>query len=253
MRRLSYIVFILLLVAACSGPSTPTTPSTPQTPSTPSTPTTPQTPAIPQTPVRWDLGARGVPRFIAHNYVDLTGIERISRFRSGFGHDYSDDVERCRSMKHYFVPRYQSIDSSTIPISSPVTGTVARVREEWAGIQIEIEAAEYPAFRIILFHVNATVPIEEGTRLQAGQRIGTHIGNQTASDVAIVVDSIDGRRYISWFESITDGLMADYVARGVTSREAAIISRAERDSSPLTCNGEAFAGPGTLPNWVNLR
>ena len=249
MRRLSYIVFISVLYSACSGSST--TPSTLPTLPTPSTPTTLPTPAGP--PSRWDLNARGVPRFITHHYVDLTYIERISRFRSGFGHDYSDDVERCRSMKHYFVPRYLSIDSSTMPVSSPMTGAVERVREEWAGVQIEIQADEYPAFRVILFHVNAAIPLEEGTRLEAGQRIGTHVGNQTASDVAIVVDSTEGRRYVSWFDVITDGLMADYVVRGVTSRESAIISRAERDSSPLTCNGEAFVSPGSLPNWVNLR
>jgi hypothetical protein len=47
--------------------------------------------------------------------------------------------------------------------------------------------------------------------------------------------------------------MAGYAARGVLSREAAIISQAERDASPLTCTGEAFSGPGALPNWVHLR
>lgn len=194
-----------------------------------------------------------MPRFVAHDYIELTNITRISRFRSGEGHDYSDDVEDCRSMKHYFVPRFASVDASTIPVSAPVTGTVERIRQEWAGVQVEIQAADYPAFRVILFHVNATIPIQEGTRLQAGQRIGTHIGNQTSSDVAIAVDSTLGRRYVSWFEAITDELMAGYQALGIASRAAAIISRAERDTSPLTCNGETFSSPGTLPNWVNLR
>jgi hypothetical protein len=177
---------------------------------------------------------------------------RISRFRSGEGHDYSDTVERCRSMKHYFVPRFASMDSSTIPIYAPVSGEVFRVRQEWAGVQIEIKSADYPAFRPILFHVNATIPIAEGMTLQAGQRLGTHIGNQTGSDVAIAVDATEGLRYVSWFDAISDELLAAYAARGV-SREAAIITRAERDASPLACNGEAFLGPGSLNNWVALR
>ena len=41
---------------------------------------------------------------------------------------------------------------------------------------------------------------------------------------------------MSWFDVITDALMADSVVRGVIARESAIITRAERDSSPLTCN-----------------
>ena len=47
---------------------------------------------------------------------------------------------------------------------------------------------------------------------------------------------LPGRRYVSWFDVITDALMADSVVRGVIARESAIITRAERDSSPLTCN-----------------
>jgi hypothetical protein len=250
MQRRSYLLLILMIASACGGAATPTTPSTPGISST--APTSPIPPPSP-TPVLWDLEAQGVPRFVAHDYIELTNITRISRFRSGEGHDYSDDVEDCRSMKHYFVPRLASIDASTIPVSAPVTGTVERIRQEWAGVQVEIQAADYPAFRVILFHVNATIPIQEGTRLQAGQRIGTHIGNQTSSDVAIAVDSTLGRRYVSWFEAITDELMAGYQARGIASRAAAIISRAERDASPLTCNGETFSSPGTLPTWVNLR
>jgi hypothetical protein len=256
MRRLWYILILSTLVSGCGGAASPTMPASPEMPSTSSTPQPPSIPTVPPAapaPVRWDLDAQGVPRFIAHDYIDLAGIMRISRFRSGEGHDYSDEVERCRSMKHYFVPRFTSIDASTISVSSPVTGTVIRVRQEWAGIQVEIQASDYSAFSIILFHVNATIPIQEGMPLLAGQRLGTHIGNQTSSDVAIAVDSIQGRRYVSWFQAVTDGLMAGYAARGVLSREAAIISQAERDASPLTCTGEAFSGPGALPNWVHLR
>jgi hypothetical protein len=178
---------------------------------------------------------------------------RISRFRSGIGHDASDSVERCRSMKHYFVPRFGSIDASAIPIYAPVSGEVFRLRQEALGVQIEITPRDQPSFRPILFHVNATIPLAEGTVLEAGQRIGTHIGSQTFSDVAIVVDSTQGLRAVSWFDAITDGLMAAYVARGVPSREAAIITKAERDASPLSCNGEAFANEGTINNWLNLR
>ncbi len=145
------------------------------------------------------------------------------------------------------------MDSSTIPIYAPVSGEVLRLRQEFAGVQIEIRSKDQPSFSPILFHVNATIPLAEGMMLEAGQRIGTHIGNQTLSDVAIAVDSTQGLRLVSWFEAITDGLMAAYIARGVTSREAAIITRSERDASPLSCSGETFVNVGTINNWLTLR
>ena len=53
--------------------------------------------------VPYDLDRLGVPRFVNTNYIDLENIFQISKFRSSAGHDYSDDIERCRSMKHYFM------------------------------------------------------------------------------------------------------------------------------------------------------
>ena len=40
---------------------------------------------------------------------ELDKIDKISKFRSGIGHDYWDDFENCRSMKHYFFP-YDTLD-----------------------------------------------------------------------------------------------------------------------------------------------
>jgi hypothetical protein len=53
----------------------------------------------------YDTDANGVPRFAESNCIELHKISRISKFRSGAGHDYSDDFETCRSMKHYFDPK----------------------------------------------------------------------------------------------------------------------------------------------------
>lgn len=48
---------------------------------------------------RWDIynvNDRGIPKFVPMNYIELSKISRISKFRSGAGHDSSDDFERCR-------------------------------------------------------------------------------------------------------------------------------------------------------------
>ena len=58
-----------------------------------------------------------IPKFVDCDYLDLDKINKISKFRSGMGHDYSDDFESCRSMKHYFNPNVE--DYSLIEIFSP--------------------------------------------------------------------------------------------------------------------------------------
>ena len=52
----------------------------------------------------YDIDAKGIPQFAGVDYIELAKISRISKFRSGIGHDYSDDFEQCRSMKHYYMP-----------------------------------------------------------------------------------------------------------------------------------------------------
>ena len=52
----------------------------------------------------YDVDLYGIPKFVNINYIELYKIYCISKFRSAIGHDYSDDFESCRSMKHYFHP-----------------------------------------------------------------------------------------------------------------------------------------------------
>lgn len=246
------ILLVSWLAAALACSPSPTAPSPPITVATP--PPEAAAPSPPTGPPLWDVDARGVPRFVGHDYLDVSRIVQVSRFRSAEGHDYSDEFESCRSMKHYFGPDLRpGMDASTIPIFSPVTGEIVRTIQEWAGVQIWIQPADHPAFIVKLFHVRAHTALTDGTRFVAGQGIGTHIGNQTASDVAIEVATPQGRRFLSWFDVITDALFDSYRARGVAGREQFVITRAARDADPLTCSQGAFLTRGTTPGWVVLR
>ncbi len=200
----------------------------------------------------YDVDVRGVPRFVSANYIDLGPISQISRFRSGAGHSYTDTFESCRSMKHYFQPRFD-VNWATLRIYAPVTGEVtALLQETTAGTQVRIRSSEYPAFTLILFHVTPQ-GLSVGGTVQAGQVIGTHIGNQTSSDVAISVDTPAGFRLVSWFDAMTDAVFDSYRARGIAQRSDAIISRAARDASPLSCSGEGFTSMPPADTWLTLR
>jgi hypothetical protein len=87
----------------------------------------------------YDVDKNGVPKFMGADYIDLSSIVKISKFRSAAGHDFSDSFESCRSMKHYFWPAGgdpgEEHDPSwtTVEIYSPCDGTISCVWEEWAG------------------------------------------------------------------------------------------------------------------------
>lgn len=200
----------------------------------------------------YDVDAKGIPRFVGTDYIESAKIQQISKFRSGEGHDYSDDFETCRSMKHYFQPK-GSVDWGSVRIFSPVNGTVADVIQEWAGAQVAIKSEEYPAFRFIIFHINLTNPLKVGDVVSAGQQLGTHIGSQTMSDIAVGVNTPKGYALVSYFATIMDSVFQPYQARGVSSRETMVISKAARDASSLACSGETFANIGILENWLILN
>ncbi len=202
----------------------------------------------------WDIDKDGIPKFVNTNYIELSKIYRISKYRSSVGHDYSDSYEQCRSMKHYFQPK-NDIDWATVKIYSPVSGTITRVEpESIGGTKIEIAAEEYPAFRISIFHINLQGTRNVDDKISSGELLGTHIGSQTYSDISVIVnDPTKQGRMVSWFDVITDNVFNEYSARGVSTRSAMMISKSDRDANPLTCSGDTFTSTDPLENWVNLN
>jgi hypothetical protein len=214
-------------------------------------------------PVRTPLGdfdfGQPLPRFVGHHVSAPALVTAISRLRSSEGHDYADDFETCRSMKHYFM--FSAADWSTVPIHSPVDGRVVERYDEWAGAKLVIRSTEQHAFFFELFHVVSDALPVVGDVVTAGQLLGHHYGTQTYSDVAVGVqtavdgpnDYIQGRRYVSYFAVLTDALFAEWVTRGVPSLDALVISAAERDANPLDCDpGGAFTSADALAAWVTL-
>jgi hypothetical protein len=207
----------------------------------------------------YDVDKKGIPKFVRVDYLDLSRIQQISKFRSAAGHDYSDDFESCRSMKHYYWPlggdpgQMHTPSWATIPLYAPVDGTISRIFQEWAGTQIQIQSSEFPAFFFSLFHVAEANPVAVGDTVAAGQLLGNHFGDQTMSDIAVGVNTPDGWKLVSYIDVLTDSLFARYQAAGVGSRVALIISEEARNADLLTCSGETIISSGTLENWVIIH
>jgi hypothetical protein len=201
----------------------------------------------------WDIDKKGIPKFVEVNYIELSQIGRISKFRSSVGHDYSDAFEHCRSMKHYFEP-LSTTDWSSIKIFAPISGVITRVENEWAGTKIEIASAIYPAFRISIFHVKLNLALKVGDQVEKSAFLGTHIGSQTMSDISVIVNDPSRQgRMVSFFEVLTDQVFSEFYARGIDNRASMIIPKNMRDANPLNCNGDVFINTDTLVNWVQLK
>lgn len=198
------------------------------------------------------------PRFVTVPVHEPAAFARISRFRSGVGHAYSDDLERCRSMKHYFEPP-MNVDWAAVDLRAPFAGRIDEIESEWAGDKIELVPDAAPDYRVVIFHVSGTPQrIREGASVRAGEPLGHHIGPQTMLDIAVWHRPSEGpRRLVSYFDVLTDEAFAPFADVGVASREAMMITKAERDAAPLRCEVDGRFTKDALPagapaDWVVL-
>lgn len=200
----------------------------------------------------YDVAKLGVPKFVNSIYIDLSQldssgkpvVEQISKFRSSSGHDYSDSFERCRSMKHYF-----GYPDRNTKLYIPVTGTVSMVNPDTMSGGIYIQSDAQPAFTFMVFHPRLAKVFVVGEHVVEGQYMGTHVGNYTGSDIAVLVTTENAPSVphggpdgtlVSYFETLTDSGFLPLKKRGINSPADLIISKADRDANPLTCETQAW-------------
>jgi hypothetical protein len=217
---------------------------------------------------KYDIEANGVPEFIGHDFTQLQKIEKISKFRSGFGHSYTDGSETCRSMKHYYTPYEAYRENNNIEIYSPVDGTIVSVSGEGevAGTalknkEIQIRPYEQPAFILTIFHCDiVSEDISTGRSVEAGELIGyarmyyeEWQEYVTSFDIAVWVNTPSGMKLVPYFDVMENNVFNTYTSRGAVSRGNFTISKEARDADPLECSGESFITEGNLENWVMLK
>ena len=204
----------------------------------------------------YDVASLGPPKVLDANYIDLSKIDRISRFRSTVGHAYVGGTgETCRSMKHYYQPFWPDVDWTTVDIYAPASGTILTIANDgvW-GKRILLRPRDLPAMYVTLFHVNLDPWVAVNGWLDAGERIGNHASNNTSSDIAVMFGDFETGTLVSYFETMTDAVFEEYKDRGVSSRSAFIITKEERDADAIQCSGQGqFTEHGELEDWVVLN
>lgn len=192
--------------------------------------------------ITYDLDSLGVPKLITADFTDLSKIYKISKFRSSIGHDSSDSFEQNRSMKHYFYQKPE-FDGTTASVEcyAPAAGEINMIWDEGEivsgevrGKQIHLRPRSYPGFIIIMFHINPRV--SKGDVVSAGQLLGYFDCRSSSFDISVSCSTFMGQRLFSYFDVITDQAFSQYISRGVSSREAMIISKEYRDANPADFN-----------------
>jgi hypothetical protein len=194
------------------------------------------------------------PQFVTADFVDLSKIDTVSKYRSGVGHDYSGNGETCRSMRHYFgsvssaAGKFKNGNdklkalmpepdpSTAVNIYSPTDGWISSISGEGTpvGKQMEIVADNGQGWHIRIDHVFPIEGIHILSRVKAGQLIGL-IHDGQAVDMTVLYNYRGQMRLTSYFWVMTDEVFANYQARGIKSRDEFIIPKEVIDANPWKC------------------
>jgi len=197
------------------------------------------------------------------NFTELDKFSRMSKLRSGVGHDYSfpsaeydPDGKSCRSMKHYFIPNGVPRDNASyrttphtfewmsLKFFAPADGVITNVEyattPDGEEAQFSIQSADYPGYYFNFLHVKPSEGLVEGSSVEAGQQIGT-LGNEESWGEIGVEVRVNSREsyFVSFLQVVTDQVLEAYVDRGLVSVSEAIVTRGQRDATPLACGGDA--------------
>lgn len=224
-------------------------------------------------------GNEPAPQLVA-NFVDLTKIEKISKYRSCAGHITvpQDARESRRSMKHYFEVKSEFNKNQTVEIFAPFDGYVTTLRSDpGEGLEGEIwivpkrKLPILPPFGVWQFsvqHIEIRKDLKLGSEVKAGELIGyaAFSGSRIPT-----FDIIYGKmafppapkKIDNWnspfsdldsvFNHMSDQVLAHFVQKGL-SKEGIILSKEQRDQNPCVYKGEGpyFEGDSS-DNWITLQ
>ncbi|MEC9140486.1 MAG: hypothetical protein VX724_01845 [Chloroflexota bacterium] len=203
-----------------------------------------------------------IPIIATFNFTELDNFSRMSKLRSGVGHDfafptpeYDPDHKSCRSMKHYLVPKGvprdnasysttpHTFDWTTTKYFAPSDGVIERIdigtSQYDSGATVYIQAAAPPGWYFVFLHVTLLPGLEIGSPVEAGQQIATQATEEDWGEIAVEV-RINSREshFVSFLQVASEEVLQLYRDRGVASVSDVIITREERDATPLPCGGD---------------
>ena len=151
-----------------------------------------------------------IPKVAKANFAELDKISRTSKFRSGVGHDFSFNTPEfdptgasCRSMKHYMIPvgvpkenelysrTPHAFEWMTIKFFAPTDGVIQDViytmNSYGKEAQFTISSNDHAGYYFNFFHVALDPNLVLGSKVKAGQYIGTLGSEEAWVEIAVEV------------------------------------------------------------------
>ena len=203
-------------------------------------------------------------KFIVANPLDLTQIRALSKYRSCAGHDYrgprvvGKKEATPRSMKHYIKVREDLTGKNgVVKAIAPFDGIISTIEkrdaerqpyDQQVWLSPDADSAIPRQWHFVFFHIDLNDNLVEGSRVQAGQVIGTAYmtrgpeGKTDNFDMAVkftrpmAVPAIDLP-----LAHATDDVLAQYNAYGITLDDL-VISEEYRDQNTCPTTGESLGG-----------
>ena len=193
---------------------------------------------------------------IAHNSVlPARKIARLSKFRSSARHSATDNVESCRSMKHYLETNFKKPEDARMQkVSSPINGQIVYIfdsQEDQYGQDVVIQSTEQSAFKIRLYHLTLSPEFKPGDLVTSGQELGFVYARdlnegenpnnfKATMDVELWVRRPEGTRLISFFEILDDAAFIQFEHAGLTQpwKEKLYLEHNDPQVLRYRCNDE---------------
>jgi len=187
----------------------------------------------------------GAEQFITSNPVDLSQINRISKFRSCIGHDYSGtnserQQESNRSMKHYVEPINSLAGTSgELQVFAPFDGKITQSTSGDRGQQVWISTSN--GWHFIFFHIDLLEQFSDGSSVNSGEHIGyaNLLMGAANFDIGLKQFGPGIQAFNSPFLYMDSAVLDEYLEKGVTPEDL-IISKFERDSNPCNFAEESY-------------
>jgi hypothetical protein len=201
-----------------------------------------------------------LPKVAKANFTELDKFSRMSKIRSGVGHDFSYNTPEydptrlnCKSMKHYLIPAGVPLENAAYataphtfqwlsikffaPVDGRIVGVYSSENEYGTENNFSIASTEYPGYFFMFFHLALNPELNEGSLVQAGQQIATLGSEEAWGEIAVSAKLGPGEhRLLSFLEVATDEVWQEYKNRGVSATSDVIVTKEQRDANPMACD-----------------
>lgn len=202
-------------------------------------------------------------KFITHNPLDLSQIRGFSKYRSCAGHDFRDPAAVSgkkeatpRSMKHYIKVRSDlSGKNGIVKALAPFDGKIYEIDDDNGGpgdqaIWLTPDSISPRQWQFIFYHIALIDGLEEGSKVKAGQIIGTANlkrapGQETDNfDMAVKFMRPLRRPAVDApFSHMAANVLDEFGKYGITENDVNV-SEKERDANPCTTIPKPSWGEG---------